>query len=65
MRNRSPVSRKVWLSVAKLRPIIFVEPSRPCGDFAPSPTPWALLESTHWRRKPSVALRTGQAGSGD
>ncbi len=44
MKNRLPVSPKDWLTLAQSRLTIFVERSRPCGDSAPSPRPWALLE---------------------
>ena len=60
-KNRLPASRKDLPKPAPSRPTTFAAPSRPCGDFAPSPTPWASAESTPWRPRPCVALRTGRS----
>ena len=61
MKNRSPDSPKGLRRPAQSRPTIFVARSRPCGDFAPSPTPWGSAKSTPWRRRPCAALRTGRS----
>jgi hypothetical protein len=69
--GRAPMPRFNEKSLARLAeglaessaiaPEHFRQPSRPCDDFAPSPTPWASAESTLWRRRPCVALRTGRS----